>query len=227
MRKHIAINRLTVLALFAALLVALGCRAQGSTKTTTVTTAETRGALEPYAFTSRFRVAVLRFENGTGSALNERYLDRLQEGLVARLLETQRVRLIERGKINSLLKEHELAQKGIVDYNDAKKIGMMLSADALLLGSLASVRASLDATTFVGETTDYAVQVEMNGRIIDVGSSEVLASAIIRTQAKATEHTFAGIRSGSIDKRKIEETAVQRAIDELGWKLASLVPPKQ
>ena len=153
-------------------------------------------------------------------------MDRIQESLVSRLLEAQRLRLIERGKINSLLKEHELAQKGIVDYSDAKRIGKMLSADALLLGTLAGIRADMDETTFIGSERSYAVEVELNGRIIDVESSEVLASAIVRARVGGSEREFAGTRTGNIDKRAIEDKAVQRAIDRLARRLSELVPAK-
>ena len=209
---------------FLCAIVAVGCRAE--TVRDRREDAEKPKALTPYEFSGRYRVAVLRFENKTGVVARESYLDRIQESLVSRLLESQRVRLIERGKINSLLKEHELAQKGIVDYNDAKRIGKMLSADALLSGTLAGIRSTMDETKFIGRERSYGVEVELHGRLIDVETSEVLASAIVRARVDATESEFAGVRRGNIDKQAIEELAVQRAIDRLARRLSELVPAK-
>ncbi len=181
----------------------------------------------PYEFSTRYRVAVLRFDNKTGAAPNDQYLDRIQEGLVSRLLEGERLRLIERTQINSLLKEHEIAQKGIVDFNQAKKIGKMLSADALLLGTLAVVQSSMGETQSFGRTqSTYTVEVELNGRVIDVETSEVLASATVRAKAEGKETEFAGRREGNIDKPRLHEEAIQKSIAELARRISEQVPAK-
>ena len=136
-------------------------------------------------------------------------------------LEGERLRLIERTQINSLLKEHEIAQKGIVDFNQAKKIGKMLSADALLLGTLAVVQSSMGETKSFGRTqSTYTVEVELNGRVIDVETSEVLASATVRAKAEGNESEFAGRREGNIDKPRLHEEAIQKSIAELARRIS-------
>lgn len=184
--------------------------------------------ITPYEFQKRFRVAIFRFENQTKSRLNEHYLEPIQEGLMAALLKTGRLRLIERGKINALLKEHQLAQTGVVDYKNAKKIGRMLSADALLVGSLLTVDTSINIDEFMGaKKKEYVVRVTMSGRIIDVETSEVLATDSIEATRRATEEkNMLGVESRSINKNKVITDTVKDATRKLADRLASMVPEK-
>lgn len=206
-------------------LVSLGCVSSPPVGTTT-SRATVRPSLKGYGYSSRFKVAVLRFENKTPSRSNDRFLDLIQERIVSQLLQTQRMRMIERGKINALLKEHALAQKGVVDFKNAKKIGKMLSADALLIGTLVGIDTYQDTKTFIGSETLYRAKVSLSARIINVESSEVLASGSAEATVSGTESEFAGVASGNIDKQTIVNTAFKRAVDELSYKLGSLMPAK-
>lgn len=85
-------------------------------------------------------------------------------------------KVVEREKLNVLLKEKELAMTGVTEDN-AKRIGTMLGADAVLIGEVISYeesqRESEDfQTKKIGIKTFYKFQIIV--RLVDVSSGAVI-----------------------------------------------------
>ena len=111
-------------------------------------------------------LAILPFENN--SVTDPEYYDPLTKGLAAMLItdlsnNVSTLKLIERDKIQSLLKEIALSQSGSIDKSTAIRAGKILGAQATTFGSF----------MVLGK------QVRIDARIVKVETSEVLMAESI------------------------------------------------
>lgn len=109
-------------------------------------------------------IAVMRFENA-GSHGDEAEAENfqalevgLQEMLITELSQNTAMRLVERGDLQALLREQELATEGRVDASTAAAIGRLVGARYMVMGSF----------------VDIFQQVRMDARVVDVETGELL-----------------------------------------------------
>lgn len=81
----------------------------------------------------------------------------VREDLSTAMGESQDIKVVERGQITQALKNLKIEQSGLVDANSAKKLGKMVSADFVLLGSV----------------SDRGDSVVINARMIDTETGQV------------------------------------------------------
>jgi TolB-like protein len=109
------------------------------------------------------RLAVLAFLS-TKSDKNEKYTefgDYLSENIISALSkETKKVKLFERKRLDLILGEHSLSLSGLINADQAKKIGELAPLDAVLSGTF----------------TKLANYIEINSRVVDVVTGEILLS---------------------------------------------------
>lgn len=107
-------------------------------------------------------IAVLPFDNGGSYGQDKENFEALQLGipamLISELSNNPAARLVDRRDINQLLSEQNLATAGRVDASTAAKIGKLVGARYMILGS------------FVDFYGDFRV----DARIVDVETSEIL-----------------------------------------------------
>ena len=115
-------------------------------------------------------VAVLRFDNG-GSHGNGKdegdFADLgvgLQQMLLTELSQNSHLRIIERGRLNNLLAEQDLAAQGRTDKAGAAQIGKLVGARYVILGSY----------------TDLFGRFRMDARVVDVETGDVLKSESVQ-----------------------------------------------
>ncbi len=80
------------------------------------------------------KVALLGFDT-TGDSRKD-YGNYISEKLTHELVNTGRYSVVERRKIDKILKEQNLWQSGIINYDSALRIGRILAVDAIILGTL-------------------------------------------------------------------------------------------
>jgi TolB-like protein len=109
------------------------------------------------------RLAVLAFlstKSGTHEKFTE-FGDYLSENIISALSkETKKVKLFERKRLDLILGEHSLSLSGLIDADQAKKIGELAPLDAVLSGTF----------------TKLANFIEINSRVVDVVTGEILLS---------------------------------------------------
>lgn len=107
-------------------------------------------------------VAVLPFENGGSLGGDKENFDALQVGipavLQAELARNPAMRLVDRAATQQVLGEQDLAAQGRVDAATAARIGKLVGARYMILGSFVD---------FYGKFT-------LNARVVDVETSEIL-----------------------------------------------------
>jgi curli biogenesis system outer membrane secretion channel CsgG len=107
-------------------------------------------------------IAVLPFDNGGSYGQAKENFEALQQGipamLISELSHNEAARLVDRRDINQLLNEQNLATQGRVDAATAAKVGKLVGARYVIMGS------------FIDFYGDFRV----DARIVDVETSEIL-----------------------------------------------------
>jgi len=95
--------------------------------------------LDPYGFNEKFLVGVVPFNNPSGDPDADRFTDSLVGQMISELDENGRFRVIERERLESLLKESEFSLSDLADSSNAAEIGKLLGVDALCFTNIAEV----------------------------------------------------------------------------------------
>lgn len=173
----------------------------------------------------RLKVAVMDFVNKTGLSENDNYVKPVSHSLQANLFETKTLRIIERERLESILKELSLSMQGITssDSKNLKKIGSMLNADALVFGDLQSIKYSrTKQTIFIMWTEGEKIEVTLSARVVDIETGEVLANCQASAYVKHRNWVafwFARL-GGPLNKNANVSKAIELATKELAQKIA-------
>jgi len=86
--------------------------------------------------TGKIRVAVLPFDTPEGNVEMRQYGVGTMDSLITGLKNVPKFIMIDRGRIERVLKEQGFQQTGLVDADSAVKVGKLLGAQALITGSM-------------------------------------------------------------------------------------------
>src|SRR6266581_5630255 len=129
---------------------------------------------------SRSVIAVLPFDNGGSYGQDKENFDALQKGiagmLISELSANPAARVVEREEIQKLLEEQNLGASGRVDPQTAAKVGKLVGARYVVLG------------TFIDFYGDFRVDV----RLVNTETSEIVKTESERMQR---DHMFDIIRN--------------------------------
>lgn len=171
----------------------------------------------------RHLIAVLDFANKTGDPENDELANGIYAKIINELNKTSRFRIIERKRIESVLKELNLQMTGLVDDKETKQLGKLLGADALLFGDLSAVKYSQNKQTiFIVWTEGRKTEVSINARIVNTETGEILATSYATTCVKQrTWVAFWFARLGrKTDKKSIIETGIELACKKVAQEIA-------
>lgn len=105
------------------------------------------------------RIAVLPFLPADASAPGDGW--NISERLITRLVRRGQVKVIEREMLSKLMEEHSLAKTGMIDPASLRRLGKILSVDAVVTGSFVTLGR----------------QVAVNARLILVETGVILAAS--------------------------------------------------
>ena len=88
-------------------------------------------------------IAVLYFDYGGKKAELEPLREGLAQMLITDLADLPEIRVVERTRLKAVLEEHKLAASGKVDAASAARVGKLLGAHALVLGSFFDLAGTL------------------------------------------------------------------------------------
>jgi TolB-like protein len=103
----------------------------------------------------------------------------LTDKLTSALVQTRKFRVVERQRVEGLLKEFKLTDQGFTDSKFAVKAGEMVGADFLLMGSISQLDASakVEKVPYTNESvTTMSGRVAANMHIVDSRTGEVVAA---------------------------------------------------
>lgn len=84
----------------------------------------------------QYRVAVLDFQNYSGSDELDFLEMAIPEILITDLVQCRQITIVERARLDEILDEMQLALSGVIDEQTAAEIGEMAGATAILIGSV-------------------------------------------------------------------------------------------
>lgn len=97
------------------------------------------------AQTDSLRVMILPFRNLTRAPEDDWLGESFAESLTMGLLKVEALQLVERGQIGAVLKEQQFGQSAYVDESNAPKLGKLLGAKIVVLGSYQKIGDQLQA----------------------------------------------------------------------------------
>lgn len=135
----------------------------------------------PSSVLAKTTVAVMPFE---GSEVRDWYIDREQmikgitESLTDRLANTDNISIVERTRLEHIMREQDFGYSGRVDPFSAAEIGKLLGADLLILGTVHSLElkesGGIQFGPFAAKGTSG--KVELSIRVVNVTTGVVLGS---------------------------------------------------
>ncbi len=116
----------------------------------------TRKIPQALRLSERLSVSVLPFEQkGAVSDASFAYLD----GFIGALVERNRFRVVERARLDAILREQKLSATALIDPDTAVRMGKLAAAQSIITGSIIETHTGI----------------EIVGRMIDTQSAEILA----------------------------------------------------
>jgi TolB-like protein len=119
---------------------------------------------------SRPGIAVMPFQNGGSYGQDKENFEALEKGLagmlISELAQNPGARVVERENVQSLLSEQDLGKDGRVDAATAAKVGKLVGARYMVLGSF----------------VDLYGHFRVDARLVDVETSEILK--VVRSDPK-------------------------------------------
>src|SRR5512143_2640893 len=115
-------------------------------------------------------IAVMPFQNGGSYGQDKENFEALEKGLagmlISELAQNPAARVVERENVQSLLSEQDLGKDGRVDAATAAKVGKLVGAKYMVLGSF----------------VDLYGHFRVDARLVDVETSEILK--VVRSDPK-------------------------------------------
>lgn len=172
-------------------------------------------------------IAVLDFTNN--SLLNKAEFESLSKGLaemlISELSQVPTLQVVERQKLNALLAEMQLAQTGLISETSSAKIGQLLGAQYLVLGSFMAVpgnKIRIDARSVHVETGKTLLAEKSEGNTKDILKliNKLSTKILERLQVKFASSMLASARATSPEA--IQAFSLGLNYEDLGNKAQAL-----
>jgi curli biogenesis system outer membrane secretion channel CsgG len=184
--------------------------------------------LEPFGAEARYVIAVMPFEFKGDQEKYRQSGDKLMDMAMVELFKTKRFRIVERGRINTVLNEIQLSQTGVIAGDMADQIGKQLGAEMVMIGAITSIRQIKSKDTVgIAYMNTSGYEVGLSGRLVDIAKGELVAVGQANGVEQQTVKVAMGAQAGSIDPEEtILDKAFEKALQELVNDLAANVIPK-
>ena len=185
--------------------------------------------LKPYSYKERYILAILPFEDKTKE---KKYKDlgiRIADMLISELFDYQRFRIIERGKLSTILGELKLQQTEYFQKDFTEKLGTQIGAELMLVGSILDI-SSYDKKRSLGiisKNTKY-ISVRLEARIILVKTGEIMEIAKWQGKVKSSKkRALIAVKDDKKSTNAMISEAIKKAVKELAKKIAENAPKKE
>ena len=126
------------------------------------------------------------------------------------------VSIVERQRVDTLLAESEFGQlSGLVDPEKAVKLGKLLGASQIVIGTIADI--SEDTKKFKGygvETENTVVTAELRVRVLEIESGKQIFSKTVKGSKTYSKSTFGESKSGDRCFAAVKEAVAAIAADD-------------
>lgn len=129
----------------------------------------------------KVKVGIIEFQNLNEDSKKENLGTIFSEMLTTSFVNSEAFKITEREQLQKVAKELQLSQSGIIDVTQAKQVGKMVGADAIVTGSVVKIGGDL----------------RLDARIIDVQSGIILTAEKIF--GKANLQSISNMADGIVD----------------------------
>lgn len=215
-------KRIALIAL-ATLMVACGARVKqvggNSVMTASAANSAAEGGQLEYRGPKK-RVAIVGFENKATYAKRRRVGDAIVDILTTELQKSDAFIMIERAKLEEVLKEQALGQSGAINRATAAKAGRVLGAQALVMGAISEFGVRTEGTDLVlVRQKKQIATATIDVRVVDAQTGEILLADSGKGQYEQTvsDSILGGGRAGYNEElgQRALRAAVQQFIQNL------------
>lgn len=173
----------------------------------------------PRPMDQRKTLAVIDFEDKSGYGQG-RLGRSASDVLTTFLFDSQQFDLIERSKIDAILKEHQLEHSGVTDDATAVQIGKLLNVKLMAWGAVTNFGQKPKSTSVVVyEKKTQVAECRVSVRLVEVETGRIVYMAFGSGEAESSASTTLGIgvRQGYDEKLAGEalQAAVAKFVDKL------------
>lgn len=153
------------------------------------------------------RIAILEFEN---KADNQYWWHggaaAIQDVFVTELVKSGKFRVIDRERLDALMREKNLSLSGAVDPSTAVRAGKLLGVEYFLVGSITEYGAEEAGGSGFGVSVKRKkFTAAANARIIDTETGEILWADEARAEEKSGKVRVFGVGGGVDDQRMFDK----------------------
>jgi curli biogenesis system outer membrane secretion channel CsgG len=200
--------------------------AQTEASSAPITTEQTDQAPPATASPGRMVVAVDKFENKSTAPTD--LFERLRTRITGEIVNTRKFEVVERERMESIIKEQTLIEQGATKADDGPKAGNLKSACYVIYGSVLSLGMDAASGT-VGDVTASrsAAKVEIQLSFANAETGKILAlKEVIATESKGGLSASGSSASGNMEDQLVE-SAVRKAAKRVTEELLALVFPSK
>lgn len=150
--------------------------------------------------------AVLPFADVSGQRLGKYVTDTLLTGLFQR----RPYQLVERSRLESIIKEQKLGRSGIIDPLAAASIGRVAGADYTIMGS---VKSAVMHSTYVVLGNQFTAKVVLAVQIIDNTTGEIIFAE--EAEGKDSVLQVKPFTKEKADMKKAADNAAAKLVDQI------------
>lgn len=166
----------------------------------------------------RLLIIISDVRNGTNNKEFDSIGTESTSEYINELIKTDTFRIIERQRLNDILKELKLNMTGLVDSSKIKEVGKLLGADAAVFVELSRANYTTNSKSLgSSERVSELLVTSITARIVTIDTGEILASASTSNQYK-NSFTKLGemVKTGSaMDKLDFVKKSLSKAAPDL------------
>ncbi len=121
------------------------------------------GQKEIYRTSDKITVGVLDFQQNSDVEELESYRKGLTDMFISELQSVEQLQIVERSRLESVMKEMKLSEFGAIDSETAQQIGRLIGAQAVYYGSFTYIPA-------------FGKTIRLDGRLVRVETGEIMAA---------------------------------------------------
>ena len=157
--------------------------------------------------------AIIVTDNFIATGTVEDRTKMLSSELITFLVNTRKFDVIERDRIDAILKEQSFSHSGMVNIDSAVKIGKLLGTDYMVMGRVEVVRVvkkdtDIPYTNYVKHTTIGDMIVNM--RIVDTETGKIVSAKKVKTHMVSN-----GDQAAEVFFDKLKEKTVKKLVIEI------------
>ncbi len=165
-------------------------------------------------------VAVIPFEEGDlrwKRFREDEIINGITQQVTDKLVQKENIRVIERTRIEDIIREQNFSNSGRIDPATAAEIGKILGVDSLIMGTITNMEVKETGGLSIGPLSISGLEayIVLSGRVVDVNTAEIMNS--FRGDAKVSDSSFSisDLKDISFGSKAFTDSAFGKCIDQV------------